>query len=230
MKHVLYTLIQNALEATSPPGELRLETCRRGHEVVVTIADTGHGIAPDRLQRLFEIGFTQRSGRIGLSLGLPVACAIVARSRGSIEVKSELGRGTHVELCFPAAEPGGAADDAAGGEVAGAAAAGQTHTAEGRAAAASKGSAPTSPESSLRHGWRNPPVRWTLRPDGHGDGTTLSTKRFGVPRTLSGSRGPTPRAHCATAGEIRPSDVRCGPMAMATVRPSPRSDSASDAR
>jgi signal transduction histidine kinase len=109
---VLLNLIVNAAQAM-PEGhadrhELRVAT-RTGSDgrVVIEVADTGAGIAKQDLDRIFDPFFTTKAGA-GAGLGLSVSRGIVTQLGGSIEVESELGRGTMFRVQLPAAR-----DDAA---------------------------------------------------------------------------------------------------------------------
>lgn len=97
---VYRNLITNAIQATAPGGHIRVATARANDRVAVTVADTGAGIAPDRLGRIFDDFVTTKKN--GLGLGLAVSKRIVEQLDGTIDVASELGRGTSFTLRFPA--------------------------------------------------------------------------------------------------------------------------------
>jgi signal transduction histidine kinase len=112
LRRVLLNLVGNAVQAIVGPGRVsvvaRAES-REGREGVrVEVVDTGTGIAPEHLRRVFEPDFTTKPGGTGLGL------AIVRRSLddmgGDIEVESEVGRGSAFRMWWPAAPapPGGA--------------------------------------------------------------------------------------------------------------------------
>ena len=67
----------------------------------VEIEDTGSGIKPENLNRIFEPGFTTKDGRIGMGLGLLIARQIVERHGGRIAVRSQLGNGTCFTVQLP---------------------------------------------------------------------------------------------------------------------------------
>ncbi len=67
----------------------------------VEISDTGHGIPQGVMARLFEPFFTTKEGKGGLGLGLSVVYGIVKRHQGTIDVASEVGRGTTVTVGLP---------------------------------------------------------------------------------------------------------------------------------
>jgi signal transduction histidine kinase len=101
---VYRNLITNAIQATEPGGRVEIATARVGEQVEVTVADTGSGIAPDKLSAIFEDFVTTK--RRGLGLGLAISKRIVEQLDGTITVASEVGRGTTFTLRFPARDEG----------------------------------------------------------------------------------------------------------------------------
>ncbi len=109
VKQALLNLMLNAVQAMaeSPAGarELILRTERGndelGHAMIrVHVIDTGPGIPPDRIGKVFEPYFTTKSG--GTGLGLPTARRLIEGHEGTIEVHSEPGKGTDFTISFPA--------------------------------------------------------------------------------------------------------------------------------
>jgi two-component system C4-dicarboxylate transport sensor histidine kinase DctB len=68
---------------------------------VIEIADTGAGIKPEHLHRIFDPGFTTKGVGVGLGLGLAIAYRIVEKHRGSILVHSILHQGSTFEIRLP---------------------------------------------------------------------------------------------------------------------------------
>jgi len=97
---VFRNLITNAIQATQPGGAVTITTTRSDGEVVVSVADTGSGIPPERLAAIFDDFVTTK--RRGLGLGLAISKRIVEQLDGTIAVESEVGRGTAFPLRFPA--------------------------------------------------------------------------------------------------------------------------------
>jgi len=97
---VYRNLITNAIQATQPGGRVTVVTARDADRIVITVTDTGSGIAPDRLSTIFDEFVTTK--RKGLGLGLAVTKRIVEQLDGTIRVDSEVGRGTSFTLRFPA--------------------------------------------------------------------------------------------------------------------------------
>ena len=94
----LENLIKNGIDAMKGQGGLTIELVERKNEVVVRVSDTGQGIAPKNVKRIFNPGFTTKQRGWGLGLSL-VRRIIVDYHQGSIAVlKTEMGRGTTFEI------------------------------------------------------------------------------------------------------------------------------------
>jgi PAS domain S-box-containing protein len=104
VRRILVNLGGNAVKFTSQ-GEVRLEAGATNGEVRFSVKDTGIGIAPENLPRLFqpftqlESGFTRRFG--GTGLGLYISQRLALLLHGRIEVRSELGKGSEFSLVLP---------------------------------------------------------------------------------------------------------------------------------
>ena len=96
---VYRNLITNAIQATEPGGRVTIATSRIGDQVEISVADTGSGIPPERLEAIFDDFVTTK--RRGLGLGLAITKRIVEQLNGTIGVQSEVGRGTAFTLRFP---------------------------------------------------------------------------------------------------------------------------------
>jgi two-component system NtrC family sensor kinase len=82
-------------------GTLTIKTFRDRDSVVVTISDTGVGIAKENLRRIFDPGFTTKGVGVGTGLGLSICSKIIQDHHGKIEVESEVGKGTTFTLTLP---------------------------------------------------------------------------------------------------------------------------------
>lgn len=105
LRQCLINLLGNAAKFTSD-GEVRLTVARRGSGVEFAVRDTGIGIAPEHLERVFE-AFEQvcpTDGQ-GTGLGLALTRAFVRLLGGSIAVESELGRGSCFRVRMPLRAP-----------------------------------------------------------------------------------------------------------------------------
>ena len=96
---VLWNVALNGVEAMNGRGRLSLEVARQNGDVALAISDTGPGIPPERLPRVFEPFYSGKPN--GSGLGLTIAERIVAAHGGRIEIDSEPGRGTRVTMLFP---------------------------------------------------------------------------------------------------------------------------------
>jgi signal transduction histidine kinase len=97
---VLCNLIKNACEAMPQGGILTIATGLIDREVVIRISDTGIGIPPEILQRVFE-PFVTHGKSHGTGLGMAIAKSIVTAHEGKISVTSVHGKGTTVEILLP---------------------------------------------------------------------------------------------------------------------------------
>ncbi len=100
-RELLLHLSLNALDAMPEGGSLHFSAEASGPAVVLTITDSGEGIADDRLPRLFDPFVTSRPGRLGL--GLPCVRRIVQQHNAEIRIASAPGKGTRIRLAWPLA-------------------------------------------------------------------------------------------------------------------------------
>ena len=101
LARALTNVIENALHAMPSGGSIAITATCAGSRVRLSIADTGVGMDPEALQRVFEPYFSTKTG--GTGLGLPIAKRNVELSGGTISVESQKGRGTTVTIEVPAA-------------------------------------------------------------------------------------------------------------------------------
>ncbi len=106
LNQVFMNLIHNAAQAMDAGGTLTVRTRPDGDGVRVEIEDTGRGIAPGDLARIFEAGFTTKGGRVGMGLGLAISRQIVDQHGGRIEAESSPGQGTVFRVWLPLSLPG----------------------------------------------------------------------------------------------------------------------------
>jgi hypothetical protein len=107
LQQVFLNLILNARDAMEPRGVLEVITrtavSSNGDKgVVVEVIDTGHGIAPEHLSRIYDPFFTTKSAKKGTGLGLSVTYGIIQEHGAAIEAVSRPGEGTCFHLEFPA--------------------------------------------------------------------------------------------------------------------------------
>ncbi|MCG6925669.1 MAG: two-component sensor histidine kinase [Acidobacteria bacterium] len=104
LRQVLANLVDNALKYTPPGGEVALEARAENHSAVIEVIDTGGGIDPDDLPRIWDRlfrGDRSRSER-GLGLGLSLVRAIVEAHDGQVAAESTPGRGSRFTVRLPA--------------------------------------------------------------------------------------------------------------------------------
>ncbi len=96
---VLGNLVTNAYQAMKEGGNLTISAQAEGGQVSLSVADTGCGIPPENMAKLFEPLFTTRTRGIGL--GLAVSKSLVEANGGSIEVISKVGKGSTFTVRLP---------------------------------------------------------------------------------------------------------------------------------
>jgi signal transduction histidine kinase len=105
IKQVFINIAYNALQAMQTGGEFRVRiTTVRDHQVVVEFGDTGVGIAPENLDKIFEPFFSTKENGDGTGLGLSISYRIVQNHGGTIEAISQLGQGTIFRVTLPLQE------------------------------------------------------------------------------------------------------------------------------
>jgi PAS domain S-box-containing protein len=97
---VFVNLIRNAAQATTAGGRVRLTLEPASEGVKASVGDDGAGMTPEEAARAFEPFYTTRPG-VGIGLGLPIVQGIVKRHGGTVELRSEPGRGTTVTVTLP---------------------------------------------------------------------------------------------------------------------------------
>jgi len=115
LEQVVLNLVLNARDATGPGGEIVVETSRAwvtaaeagpeekaGECALLSVSDTGTGIAPGDLERIFEPFFTTKPEGKGTGLGLSVVHGVVRQHDGFIRVTSQMGLGTRFDMYLPA--------------------------------------------------------------------------------------------------------------------------------
>lgn len=107
IQRVLINLLDNAIDACDGGGQVKISSLAKaesnglGHCVVIKLADTGVGIAPDMLPKVFDLFVTTKAPDKGTGLGLVICQEIVKAHGGSIAVESRLGEGTTITVSLP---------------------------------------------------------------------------------------------------------------------------------
>jgi two-component system, NtrC family, sensor kinase len=105
LNQVFLNILVNAAQAIDGQGEITIRTRfvpgpGRG-SAIVEISDTGSGIAPENLGKIFNPGFTTKGVGVGTGLGLAICYRIVQDHQGKVEVESTVGRGTTFRITLP---------------------------------------------------------------------------------------------------------------------------------
>jgi two-component system NtrC family sensor kinase len=101
LEQALLNLVTNAIDAMPDGGRLTLAAQRDGECVRLVVTDTGAGIPPDDLARVFDPLFTTKPPGKGTGLGLPILREIVEAQRGSVRLESRPGQGTTAVVRLP---------------------------------------------------------------------------------------------------------------------------------
>ncbi|MDD3023580.1 MAG: HAMP domain-containing sensor histidine kinase [Syntrophomonadaceae bacterium] len=103
LSQVIYNLLTNSYKFTEPEGTVTLCTIDRDEEVMIVVEDTGSGIGKEDMEHIFEAYFRgEGSGRTpGEGIGLFVVRENILNLKGSIDVESNLGKGTKFKIVIP---------------------------------------------------------------------------------------------------------------------------------
>lgn len=103
MQQVIGNLSQNAIDAIPERGSVAIRTRREDGQLLLEVADTGTGIAPENLQRVFSPFFSTKEPGKGMGMGLTIAHQVVTGAGGEIAVDSAPGQGTTFRIRLPVA-------------------------------------------------------------------------------------------------------------------------------
>ncbi|MFN8447187.1 MAG: HAMP domain-containing sensor histidine kinase [Anaerolineae bacterium] len=111
LKQLLSNLVGNAIKFTPDGGQITISLQKTEHDAVIRVKDTGIGISPEHVQRIFDRFYQADASRVktttdgeGAGLGLSIARWIVEAHGGRIQVKSTLGAGTTFIVTLPHVE------------------------------------------------------------------------------------------------------------------------------
>ncbi len=111
MEEVFNNLISNAINYSPDGGRVTVTAISHGDYLEVRVSDTGVGIAPEEIPKIFDKFYRSKHPKtrqvIGTGLGLAIVKGVVEAHRGSVRVESELGVGTTFRVLLP--ETGGRA-------------------------------------------------------------------------------------------------------------------------
>lgn len=101
IQQVFINLFMNAIEAMNSRGTISIETRNQSGKVIVRVSDTGRGIPPEILEKIFRPFFTTKSEK-STGIGLTISKKIIETHKGDISVESTPGKGTTFTISFPA--------------------------------------------------------------------------------------------------------------------------------
>ncbi|NLB72691.1 MAG: PAS domain-containing protein, partial [Firmicutes bacterium] len=101
LQQVILNMLLNAMQAMPDGGDLGIQTRVSGDGVEITITDTGIGIAPENLHKVFNPFFTTKEVGKGTGLGLSVSFNIIEKHGGTIRAESQPGKGTAFTIVLP---------------------------------------------------------------------------------------------------------------------------------
>ncbi len=106
LNRLFANLVENAIQYTQADGQIWVRGQRQGKQIQVEVQDTGIGIAPEDIDKVFDRFWQADQARTyhagGYGLGLAIARAVVTQHEGKLQVKSELGQGTTFTVHLPA--------------------------------------------------------------------------------------------------------------------------------
>ena len=103
LEAVFMNLALNAEAAMEDGGTLTINAKHQGNEVVIDFIDTGCGIEPDKIERIFDPFFSTKPN--GTGLGLFLSYGIIEGHHGTITVKSKVGHGANFTIRLPIHQP-----------------------------------------------------------------------------------------------------------------------------
>jgi signal transduction histidine kinase len=103
MQQVFLNLIENAVHAITPPGQIKISARKDPleNQVLIVFEDTGAGIPEKEIGRIFDPFFTTKEVGLGTGLGLSIAFGIIQKHQGSISVESKESQGTRFTIRLP---------------------------------------------------------------------------------------------------------------------------------
>lgn len=105
LEQILFNLVENALRHTGAGGRITIETAGADRGVNLIVKDTGSGIPPEHLPRIFERFYRADAGRSreagGTGLGLAIVRHLVEAHEGNVTAESAVGSGTTIRILFP---------------------------------------------------------------------------------------------------------------------------------
>ena len=101
INQVFINILINAVQAIENRGKITIKTFTSDNSVVIRISDTGCGIPKEKINKIFDAFFTTKDPGKGTGLGLSISYKIIEEHNGTIDVESEIGRGTTFTIRLP---------------------------------------------------------------------------------------------------------------------------------
>ena len=101
LNQVFMNLLKNAVQAIEGVGTIHIQTSQKAKSIQVAFTDSGVGIGPEKLKKLFDFGFSQDNDRVKMGAGLASSMNIIKKHAGTITVKSEVGSGSTFTIEIP---------------------------------------------------------------------------------------------------------------------------------
>jgi signal transduction histidine kinase len=101
LNQVLMSLLSNSIQSIETTGTINIKTFLKDEHIYVKVADTGKGISHDKLEKIFDFGFSSNQSRVKMGAGLPTAYNIIQKHKGEIKFESEVGVGSTVTVILP---------------------------------------------------------------------------------------------------------------------------------
>ena len=102
LNQVFMNILVNSAQAIEKKGDIHIKTWLADQNVKITISDTGCGIPEENLNKIFDPFFTTKEIGKGTGLGMNIVYNIIEKHQGTIEVQSEIGKGTTFTISLPA--------------------------------------------------------------------------------------------------------------------------------
>ncbi len=101
LNQVFMNILSNAVDAIQDKGTITISTSKSNGSIRISIKDAGGGIPEDIQSKIFEPFFTTKEVGHGTGLGLSICHSIIEKHNGSIDVKSEVGKGSEFVIVLP---------------------------------------------------------------------------------------------------------------------------------
>ncbi|MCA9406895.1 MAG: ATP-binding protein, partial [Candidatus Omnitrophica bacterium] len=101
LRRLFFNLIDNAIKFTPRKGKIKLALVKEKSALKASVSDTGEGIPPEKLPKIFDRFYRANDRVVGSGLGLSIAYSIAKLHNAKLDVQSELGQGTTFSVLIP---------------------------------------------------------------------------------------------------------------------------------